>query len=190
MRFEDIDFLGQGRFTKIDDTVRYLARKIARRSDGNSSLRNISDYLREEMVFAPKSKSAEFRKRSASEILISRHYTGCTDIALVFAILSRARGIPSRYVETFKEKWLNDKNARGIHGHIFVDILDGKEWRAYEPLRGFTKDGDYCLCGEKFSEVGKGLDFSEVYIKEDGVYRDEPVNLQNLDLAVKLFKKA
>ncbi len=181
----NLTFLEEGEYTKRDGRVREIAERL-RKSDRTpwgavsgyvSGLRNDNS-----------KKDSEFRVRTASQILESGYVTGCTDTALAFLVLARELGIPAKYVETFDEKWLQDANADGIQGHIFVDLQLNGNWRAYEPKKGFTPDNDYVMDGRKYVEVGKGLDFSQVYIKEDGIYRSVPTNLQSLDEAVRIFK--
>lgn len=79
-------------------------------------------------------------------------------------------------------------NGQCVEGHVFVDVFSNDKWSAYEPVRGFTKKGGYSMNIREYVEVGKGLDFSEVYIKERGVYRKDSANLQNLDEAIRIFK--
>ena len=82
--------------------------------------------------------------------------TGCTDTALAFIVLAREFGIPTRYVETFDDEWLQDRNSNEIQGHIFVDILVDGQWRPYEPQKGFTRDNEYTMNGRTYIEIGKG----------------------------------
>ena len=183
---DDLTFLEQGQYTKRDFSVKFLARQIKKSNPNKSVLANISDYLRgfEHL----RTKKIEFRKRSGRDVLVSGYYNGCTDIGLAFLVATRQLGIPARYVETLEKDWLNNPEAEGIRGHIFTDVKVDGEWRVYEPLRGFTQNNEYELKGKKYQEVGKGLDFSEVFIKENGIYRQNPTNLQKLDEAVKIFK--
>jgi len=197
---DDLTFLEEGRYTARTDIVRSISEGLTD-SDNNpwsaisDYIFNMRDYKNWLYISTPflsqqlKKRHNErvFRKRTASEILESGYVTGCTDRALVFLVLARELGIPARYVETFEEQWLHE-DTRKIKGHIFVDIFVYGQWRAYEPIKGFIKDNVYTLSGNRYIEVGKGLDFSEVYIKEDGEYRLQPINLQCLDMAVRIFK--
>lgn len=198
---EDLTFLEEGEYTARTEIVREIAedlKKSTRTSWGavcgyvsdmseyknwfHKSIPILSQWLRK------KHKAKVFRKRTASEILESGYVTGCTDTALAFIVLARELGVPTRYVETFDEDWLKDRNANGIGGHIFVDVFVNGNWRVYEPKTGFTRNNDYSMNGIEYVEVGKGLDFSEVYFKENGVYRSISTNLQSLDEAIRIFK--
>ncbi len=182
---EDLNFLEEGEFTKKDDLVREIAGEL--KQSTRTPWGAVSGYVAN-LKCDDSDKDNIFRKRTASEILESGYVTGCTDVALAFIVLARELGIPTKYVETFDEKWLEDTSIKGIQGHIFADIFVNEHWRSYEPKEGFTLNNKYCLDGHKFKEVGKGLDFSSVYIKENGIYRPKPINLQSLDEAIRIFK--
>jgi len=182
---ENLTFLEDGKYTTRTELVKNIAEEI--KSSTRNTFGALSGYvvnLRDDYS----TKGDIFRKRSASEILDSGYSTGCTDTALAFIVLARELGIPTRYVETFDADWLKDTNTKRIKGHIFVDILADGEWRVYEPKKGFTKNNDYSMNGIKYVEVGKGLDFSEIYIKENEIYRPQPTNLQSLEEAILIFK--
>lgn len=200
---EDLTFLKEeGDWTKRDDLIRSTSEQLKRSdrtpleaiSEYVSNMRNHKNFLHRWISYLRrKHEQKVFRKRTASEILKSGYVTGCTDTALAFVVLAREMGIPTRYVETFDEQWVQDANADGKQkkGHIFVDISTDGNWRAYEPIKGFTPNNEYVMNGRKYVEVGKGLDFSGVYIKDDrkkSGYRTFPTNLQSLDEAIRLFK--
>lgn len=178
MNYKDLTFLEEGKFTKRNDSVKETAKKL--KQSNRTLWRAASEHVAS-LRYDNSNKYDVFRKRTASEILESGYVVGCTDIGLAFIALARELGIPTKYVETLNERWLQDANAKGIQGHIFVDVNIDGNWRAYEPKRGFTPENNYSMNGENYIEVGKGLDFSEVHIKENGVYRSEPTNLQSLD---------
>jgi hypothetical protein len=183
---EELTFLEEGEYTKRDFSIKFIAKQIKNSDKNKIPLENISNYLKRFEHL--RTKPIEFRKRQGRDVLISGYYNGCTDICLAFLVVARALGIPARYVETFQEEWLNNPDDKRIVGHVFADVkIDGK-WKVYEPLRGFTPGDQYVLKEKPYREVGKGLDFSQVFIKEDGVYRPNPLNLQKLDEAVKIFK--
>jgi transglutaminase-like putative cysteine protease len=182
---EDLTFLEEGEYTARTYLVRSIAGEL--KESKRTPWGAVSGYVAG-LRHDNSDKGNLFRKRTASEILESRYVTGCTDTALAFIVLARELRIPTRYVETFDADWLQDTNANGIQGHIFVDVLSNGQWRVYEPKNGFTKDNNYTMNGRKYVEVGKGLDFSAVYIKENGVYRPQPTNLQSLDEAIRVFK--
>ncbi|GEM_PF-2973613 len=175
---EDLTFLEDGEYTTRSNVIRSISEEL--KQSTRTPWGAVSGYVAD-LRYDNYNKDNAFRKRIASDILESGYVAGCTDVALAFIVLARELGIPTRYVETFDEKWLQDTNAHGIQGHIFVDVLVDGQWKAYEPKKGFTKDNNYTMNGRRYIEVGKGLDFSGVYIKENGVYRPEPTSLQSLE---------
>ncbi len=79
-------------------------------------------------------KESIFRRRTADQILSDGFVTGCTDIALVFIALLRTVGIPSKYVETIDEDWLQN-GGDNITGHVYVNAFDGSRWRIIDPMK-------------------------------------------------------
>ena len=70
----------------------------------------------------------KFRKRDASEIVKSRKFMGCTDVAIVFLSFMRALGIKANYLETISERTITDfikypNRNFSISGHIFVRVF-------------------------------------------------------------------
>ena len=177
---EDLTFLEEGEYTKRDDVVRDIARDIGRQP--GSVLDNIGMYvanIRYKKSDENFDKNKVFRKRTASEVLDSKYVTGCTDVALAFIVLAREAGIPTRFIETFDKNWLKNLDPHNISGHIFVDVLVEDKWRVYEPKTGFTKNNEYLFGDKEYVEVGKGLDFSEIYLKENGIYRKESMAIKS-----------
>src|SRR3989338_737185 len=180
---QDLTFLESGAYTPRDATVLTIAKSL--RKLQVSSRKAVSEYLSRELHLDESQKDTLFRRRTASQILDSGFATGCSDYALAFTALARALDIPTKWVDTFEASWIADPRAQSIRGHVFVDVLAGNTWSAYEPLRGFTPGGSYSLNGRAYIEVGKGLDFSAVYLKEEGMYRSTPTNLQRFDEALR-----
>ncbi|MEM3841467.1 MAG: transglutaminase-like domain-containing protein [Candidatus Micrarchaeaceae archaeon] len=184
-----LTFLEEGKFTMIDDKVREIASKMLS-ADIKSELGAISKFV-SSLDYKPSSK-IDFRHRTGSQVLASGYSTGCTDDAIAFIVIARSLGIPARYVETLEEDWVSGKDRSDvIQGHIFVDLFIKGKWVAYDPRTGFTKSNKYILAtrnGEMaYKEIGKGLDFSEVYLKELDGYRATPINLQDVE-KLKAFK--
>lgn len=175
---EDLTFLEEGKYTAITSTIRAISEELKRTA--GSFRKAISMYV-SNLRCNEQAKLDLYRKRTASDILESRYVTGCTDTALAFIVLARALGIPTKYVETLEEKWLNDPEEEDISSHAFVDLFVDGRWRAYEPKMGFTKDNKYLLSGRNYTEIGKGLDFDKVYLKENGIYKPEPISIDSMD---------
>lgn len=77
-----------------------------------------------------------FHKRTAAQIIDDGFSTGCTDTALAFVVLCRARSIPTKYVETIERSWLEDTFENGrIRGHVFAEIRLKNKWYVVDPQR-------------------------------------------------------
>jgi hypothetical protein len=183
---EKFTFLEEGKFTMQDNIVKEVASSLMH--PPNLIHKSISFYV-SDLKHDDSKKNELFRNRTASEIIESGFETGCTDVALVYVALARAAGIPARYVETFNKKWIENYESGRINGHVFVDLLHYGEWRTYEPNRGFIEYDGYFRKGNEFLEVGKGLDFSEIYLKNNGKYSVNSVSIKTFEHLSKLAKQ-
>ncbi len=83
--------------------------------------------------------------RTSEDILISRCATGCTDWALAFAALARARGIAASVVDTLSDRWITESKNAGclMHptfGHYVNDVYTENGWELVDPTHAiFTK---------------------------------------------------
>ncbi len=102
-----------------------------------------------------------FRKRTADEVIESREVTGCTDYAIVFIALARAKGIPTKYVEAIRKRWLDIGEDNHIEGHVFVECLINDKWYIIDPQEG-TIRSDY----RRYVIYKKGLDSWSIGIKD------------------------
>lgn len=168
---EDINFLECGRFTKRDSVINNYAKKFSR-----DNLCEISQKIRS----LKRVDGLPFRSRTASEILSSGIVSGCTDQALVFLTLVRELGIPAAYVETLRNDWLESPN-QPVLGHIFAELFIGGRWKHYDPSSDFSEG--YIHVGREYVEIGRGLDFSEIYLKDPqtGIYKPLPVSLDSVE---------
>ena len=181
MTIEEINWLKEGEFTGIDSNVRKLARQLHEEIPyGTRFLQKVGNFL-SKLKKGDYRLSREFRRRNGSQIAQDKNFTegGCTDKALVFLVLARERRMPCKYVETFYEPWLQEYPETGpIQGHVFTDIFLDGQWRSWDPQSGPTNGDGYSLGDRRYVEAGKGLDFSGVYLKINGVYQPHPRRLQ------------
>ena len=175
----DLTFLEEGSYTQRTKLVRKIADGI--RKSPERPLKQIS-VLVSSLKFDETTKPAEFRKRTASEVLESGYVTGCSDVGIAFLVLAREFGIPAKYIETLSKDFI-EHPSKCVEGHVFAEIFWDGKWRPHEPKRGFNKENKFILNGRIYVEVGAGLDFSGVYLKNaDGEYEAEPINLQDIYL--------
>jgi hypothetical protein len=133
-----------------------------------------------------------WRCRNTEQILDDRYCTGCTDSALIFMHFAEAlAGVPTIYVETIKKESLQGLNfLRGkdllgnLEGHVFCDAIIGDKLVPFDPSRGKTEvaNGSYIRdsMGKRieYEVLGKGTDYTQVYLKQGNVFEKTPVSLQ------------
>jgi len=156
---KDRDFLGEGKFTGRDITIRKALEEALKSDERKTVLGKISLYLSGIQMNNPRDMN-RFRKRTASEVILSKRSNGCSDYAIVCAALAREAGIPAAYVEALEEKNLLTCSD-DVSGHAFLDMFTDGRWRIYEPHEGFKEE--YSINGRLYIPVGRGLDFSELF---------------------------
>ena len=82
-------------------------------------------------------------------------------------------------METFEKDSLI-KGERIVSGHVFVDIDTGDGFQKYEPVRGIVSGDKYHIRNREYVEYGRGIDFSELYAKENGAYKKKKIKLDSL----------
>ena len=127
-------------------------------------------------------KNTVFRKRTAQQIIKDKYYSGCTDYALVFISLARAKKIPTKYIEAIRRKWL-DEGGNSILGHIFAECLINGKWIKIDPQVGTVSP---LLSYNRFEILGVGLDSWDLEIdsfntlkEKFSVFRQEYLNNRN-----------
>ena len=101
-----------------------------------------------------------FRKRTADEIIKSGKVTGCTDYAIVFIALARAKGIPTKYIEAIRKRWLDIGDENHIEGHVFTECQINDKWYITDPQQGVIRT-DY----RNYAIYKKGLDSWNIGIR-------------------------
>ncbi|MDP1710327.1 MAG: transglutaminase domain-containing protein [candidate division WWE3 bacterium] len=113
-----------------------------------------------------------FNRRTASQIIEDGFATGCTDVALAFVALCRAKSIPTKYVEVIGKDWLGDQSGKGkIHGHTFAEIRLKNKWYVVDPDQKviYATGNPY-----RFFEIfGTGLDTWDVGLHSFEELRDK-----------------
>lgn len=87
-------YLESGEQTAITPVVLDVAQVFE--GTTRKKIHQIIQYLRT-LRHQTENKSEIFRRRTASEIISDGYVTGCTDDSLVFIVLARAAGIPTKY---------------------------------------------------------------------------------------------
>ncbi len=161
------EFLNSGKQTKITPTVKKLANEL-KNSNPYEFIFNFFAWKREglKLIKGIKAKIKLLRKRTADEIIKSGEVTGCGDIAIVFASVARANGIPARVVETLEENWLKEGNTKYISGHVFVDVDINGRWLMIDPTLGNINSNYVWGNDRRFIVYKKGLDSWDIGIKD------------------------
>ena len=84
-------------------------------------------------------KNDIFRKRTATQIIEDGYATGCSDFAIVFIAIARAKHIPTKYVEVISEDYFEDTDLNRVRGHVFAECFIDKEWFGVDPMAGVIK---------------------------------------------------
>ncbi len=112
-----------------------------------------------------------FRNRSADKILEDGFFTGCTDVALVFVTLTRAKGIPTKYIEAIDKKYLDPDYEGPFRGHVFAEVYINDKWHQVNPemstLHAVKDYGHYIIFAEALDSWDLGIrsidDISKVF---------------------------
>ncbi|MDD4761910.1 MAG: transglutaminase-like domain-containing protein [Candidatus Pacebacteria bacterium] len=155
------DFLNSGEQTKISENISAVAAEIE--GVGLSAIMKILAWIHKNIKLdeKPDFKKENFRKRTAEEIINSRRATGCTDYALAFLTIARAKGIPTKYVETINADWLSNPDFNALAGHVFVEVFFDGEWFIVDPQGACLK----AWYGKRFKKIGEGLDSWDLEIR-------------------------
>jgi hypothetical protein len=130
LRVESFEkYLESGEQTVITPEVINIAARFEGTMD--EKVHQIIQFLRT-LRYDNRNKDEVFRKRTASQIITDGYVTGCTDDTLVFVVLSRASGIPTKYIETLDLEWLK-AGGRPINGHVYAGVQDNEGWRVIDP---------------------------------------------------------
>jgi len=92
-------FLKEGEQTKIAENISKISSEFT--EAGFDLIIQITKWIHKNLKSNQDKqlKTEVFRKRTAEQIIKDGFTTGCTDVALVFISLARAKKIPTKYVE-------------------------------------------------------------------------------------------
>ena len=127
------NYLKSGKQTEITEEIRNITETI--HGEGLYFIVNALSWVEDNIKPEKESENKNnlFRKRTADQIIKDGFSTGCTDIALVFIAIARAKGIPTKYVEAIEKQWLKSTEENNIRGHIFaICFIDG-QWFLIDP---------------------------------------------------------
>lgn len=161
------EWLKEGEQTKATPCIK----KIADNFEGNdlNTCVSIAEWILENIKLEKdkKIKDKVFRKRTAEQIIKDGFATGCTDFTLAFVALSRAKGIPTKYVEGVSIKWL-EKPDGPLEGHVWAEVFVNKNWYIIDAINAtvhFRRTNNMLSTINNCRTYDKGLDSWGIGIK-------------------------
>ena len=188
-------YLQTGEQTEVTPAIQKMADLITGDSDKEIA-ENIISWIQDNLEHKDIDSLAK-GSLTAEEIIEKGEFSGCTDFALVFITLARAKGIPAIYVETIQQDFLEKVNAgekvdSPFLGHVFADVYIDGAWKAVDPAGGyFTTVDSSCASENKYEGLNgcynrkedgenvpyviyeKGLDFSALGFNNKKDFVDE-----------------
>ncbi len=152
-------FLREGEQTKITENIAKIAAEFT--ADNFELIAQIIKWIYKNLKSNQDKefKLEIFRKRTADQIIKDGFTTGCTDIALVFIALTRAKNIPTKYVEAIRRKWIESDEADLIEGHVFAEVYMNNQWYIIDPMEACLK-----FWYDRWLIFAKGLDSWDIGI--------------------------
>ncbi|MEM0372238.1 MAG: transglutaminase-like domain-containing protein [archaeon] len=161
------DWLKEGDQTKATPYIKKIAEKF--KGNNLNTCVSIVEWLLETVKLEndKKIKSRVFRKRTAEKIIKDGFGTGCSDFALAFIALARAKGIPTKYVEGISMKWL-DKSDASLEGHVWAEVFANNNWYIIDAINStihFRRKEGKLSNPSGYIVLDKGLDSWSLGIK-------------------------
>lgn len=79
---------------------------------------------------------------TATQILSRGYATGCTDFAIAFATLARAKGLPAVIVDSADQNWIaSGMSLNNVSGHFFVEVYVSGKWLLVDSSSGRLYSG-------------------------------------------------
>jgi hypothetical protein len=139
--FENPDYtdtralLSEDEQTRRTELIEQFADLINDRQD-RSTLREVYNLI-QARVRGDRPEGFPIFESTAHGILSTGVATGCTDYALAFATLVRAKGMPAVIVDAAKAEWIESgSRLNRVSGHFFVEVQLGNEWVLVDSTSG------------------------------------------------------
>lgn len=134
--YEELElFLQEDEQTALTKQVRELASLVNDRQD-ISTIKEIYNLIRA-VVKNDRPEGIPIFESTASHILSQGIATGCTDYAIAFATLARAKKIPAVVIDSAKLDWIQGGcNLHYVWGHFFVEVYLDREWYLVDSTAG------------------------------------------------------
>lgn len=186
-------YLKEGAQTKITPGIKKLAEKID--GEGLEFVFNLLAFLARHLRgldFSSEKYQTYLKKyhlrKTADEIIADRLAPSCGDIALAFAAICRAKGIPAKIIEGALYKFLEDPSDKHISTHVFVEIFIDRQSYLVDPGRklvGIDKTlQDLFTPYAGWEPCWEGLDYWEM-----GIFNHEDLRKRSLEFKRRWKKK-
>jgi len=152
-------WLKEGEQSKITPIIKKIAKKF--KGCDLEKVVQILNWINKNLRHCRYQKEVEriFATKTAEEIIKNKKHTGCHDTNLIFVTLTRACGIPCKYLAGLGKE--TNKS-----GHCVSEVFINKKWILVYPsnyrIEIFCENSDFY---RKFYVMGIGLDSWDIKIK-------------------------
>ncbi len=180
---EDVkkEFLKNGEQTLPNDKISNIANKIQGDNASTIAINRILYWMKNNLNYE-NNNSIKFA-RTATQIMNSGIYTGCSDFALLFETIAREKGIPTIHLQTVRKRFVQDLQNNiqtPTKGHHFCECCINNKWILVDPL------GNMIL--EKYDNMDFNLGQYFVFSKSTDIFETGIKNLEdNNNLMKELF---
>lgn len=165
-------YLRQDAQTEITPFIQEIAQTIG----DEKSVQTLADICAAIHRLAPYKRppKAPLFVTAADEIFKRGYATGCTNYAITFATLARAKDIPAIVVDSAHMDWVeNGASLEFVSGHFFCEVFLKNKWRLIDPTScvyypDYNPDNP-CLPGRYYA-FAKGLSVIDVGIPNDAAH--------------------
>ena len=167
-------FLKEGEQTKIAENISKISSEFT--EAGFDLIIQITKWIHKNLKSNQDKqlKTEEFRKRTAEQIIKDGFTTGCTDVALVFISLARAKKIPTKYVEAIRRKWIENGGEEFIEGHVFAEVYINNRWHIIDPTEACLK-----FWYDRWLIFAEGLDSWDIWIHDFSELKQKFLDFRN-----------
>ncbi|MCR4327536.1 MAG: transglutaminase-like domain-containing protein [Nanoarchaeota archaeon] len=155
-----IDYwLKEGKQSKITPSIRKIVESF--KGSDLEKVFQILKWINKNLRHCKNQKMVEkiFATRTADELIKSKKHTGCHDVNLVFVVLARASGIPTKYLAG-----LGKETMKG--GHCVSEIFINGRWSLVDSsvykIEIFPEFSEFF---NKFYVMGIGIDSWDINIR-------------------------
>jgi len=166
-------FLKSGEQTQITPGIQKIAGEIG--GEGITFIFNLLEWVHKNIAMKRSNfpSGLQFNdllcQRTAGQIIEDGYGAGCTDFALAFIPIARAKGISTKYVECINKSYFSGDLQR-VAGHVFAECFVEGRWRTVDPTAGNLS---ICKNYSRYVIFEKGLDSWDLGIRNLQTMREK-----------------